>query len=87
MKHLAMGWRRYWMAIVAVFPVFAATPTAATSPPNPQRPMNPATCQEALARVQEAAEGSPLISSEENQKILGQAIERARQVCLARPCK
>lgn len=49
--------------------------------------MNAATCQEALARVQEAAEGSPLISSEENQKILGQAIERARQVCLARPCK
>ncbi len=59
--------------------------TAPAFPRNPERPMHFITCEEALDRVQEAADGSPLISSEENKKILQEAIRKARQIYLAKP--
>jgi hypothetical protein len=62
-----------------------AAQTAPSLPSNPERPMNFTTCEEALDRVQEAADGSPLVSPEENKAILQEAIRKARQICLAKP--
>jgi hypothetical protein len=53
-------------------------------PPDPQRPIRAQTCREALQRVREAALGSPLISAEENQKVLLKAIDAAERLCVSR---
>jgi len=39
-------------------------------------------CREALLRVREAAQGSPLIDSEQNKKLLFDAIAQAERLCL-----
>ncbi|MBA8902984.1 hypothetical protein FHW17_003896 [Phyllobacterium sp. P30BS-XVII] len=59
----------------------ATTQIAATLPVNPERPLNPVTCEEAQKRVQEARDGSPLLSPEENKRVLHEAIKRAEQLC------
>ncbi|PSH66388.1 MULTISPECIES: hypothetical protein [Phyllobacterium] len=63
------------------------TAAPAGVPRNPERPMNPSSCKEALDRVEEAAEGSPLISSERNKMLLREAIKKAKQQCLTSPPK
>lgn len=51
-------------------------------PRNPERPMVATTCRQALQRVREAALGSPLIDSEQNKKVLLDAIAQAERLCL-----
>jgi hypothetical protein len=67
-----------WALIVTQL---VTTQMAATLPPDPERPLNPVTCEEALKRVEEAKGGSPLLSSEENKRVLLEALKRAEQVC------
>ena len=74
------------ITIAVLLPVMAGFGMAeATIPPNPQRPMQARDCREALARVREAAIGSPLISAEENRRVLLEAIADAERVCLGEP--
>ncbi len=67
---------------MAVFMATSVSPEGAQSmPPNPERPNNSTTCQEALARVREAAVGSPLVSAERNRELLFEAIGVAERLC------
>jgi hypothetical protein len=50
-------------------------------PPNPERPNESKTCAEAEARLREAELGSPLVSKQENEKILEQARAVAAELC------
>lgn len=68
--------------ILLLSPMMAAAEAPPTLPPDPQRPIHAATCAEALDRVEEAASGSPLISSEENKDMLRLVLKRARELCL-----
>jgi hypothetical protein len=54
---------------------------APSLPRNPERPLNPTTCEEALARVEEAARENPLISPEENKRVLREAVATAERLC------
>lgn len=84
MKRLTLGAIALLVAILA--PIMGDFGMAeATMPPNPQRPMQARDCREALARVREAAIGSPLISAEENRRVLLEAIADAERVCLGEP--
>jgi hypothetical protein len=50
-------------------------------PVNPERPLSVETCEEALKRLKEAEAGSPLVSREENRKILEKAKAKAAELC------
>lgn len=50
-------------------------------PPNPERPNNAKTCAEAMARLLEAEQGSPLVSRQQNAEILEQARAVAAKLC------
>ena len=62
--------------------LMACLPANATLPVNPERPMNARTCREALDRIKEAAQGSPLLSADENRAILVAAIAQAERLCV-----
>jgi hypothetical protein len=68
-------------AIGLTFVVAQLTAGQPALPRNPERPVDPKTCEEARARVEEATKGSPLISPEENKIILNESIKRAKQMC------
>lgn len=69
------------VALFALTPAFAQG--ASMFPKNPQRPNTSTNCKQALERVREAAMGSPLISPDENRKVLLDAIDVAERLCLA----
>jgi hypothetical protein len=57
-------------------------PAAATMPPNPDRLLRAKSCGAALESIRRAAQGSPLISAEENRAILLAAVAQAERLCL-----
>ena len=69
------------MALAAKTASLAMTAQAAALPPNPHRPMDAKTCEEALDRVREHEIGSPLISEEENRRLLHEARQVAERLC------
>ncbi|MCB2135596.1 MAG: hypothetical protein KDE08_06575 [Rhodobacteraceae bacterium] len=54
---------------------------AMSLPPNPQRPFDATTCDAAVARLDEALTGSPLISAAENSEVVVLAKEQVRRLC------
>lgn len=68
------------IAVLLLVPLLAASPAGAL-PPNPERPVDATDCDRALARVREAAVGSPLVSARENKAHLMAAIAQAERVC------
>lgn len=77
---------RVAIVILLLAPLLAARPAGAL-PPNPERPLDATDCSRALARVREAAVGSPLVDAKENRAQLMAAIAQAERVCTtaARP--
>jgi hypothetical protein len=69
----------------AVPVIFLSAVPAGAVPPDPQRPFIARTCDAALARLDEARQGSPLISAAEMAEIVIQARVRARQLCGGTP--
>ena len=77
-----MGSALVLSALVLAGPFPAGTSRAAANIlPDPQRPMVAENCHDALLRLREAAQGSPLISQEENQQHLFKALAQAEQLC------
>lgn len=59
----------------------AADGILVTMPRNPERPMREKTCNAARERLQEAEQGSPLVSPSENQRILDGIRAEAERLC------
>jgi hypothetical protein len=51
-------------------------------PPNPERLLTAETCRAAMESIRRAAQGSPLVSAEENRAILLAAVAQAERLCL-----
>lgn len=75
--------RRNWLVICMAVPILAGSVTsmAQAVPPDPQRPFDAKNCKEALMRLKEAQQGSPLISPEENMEVLRKAVEQVLRLC------
>lgn len=72
-----------WLVVIALLQALGGFGMAnAGVPPNPERPMQATTCQDALVRVREAAQGSPLIDAEQNRQHLLDAVAQAERLCL-----
>jgi hypothetical protein len=54
---------------------------AGAVPPDPERPLAEQTCAEALARLAEARQGSPLISPDEQAAVLARAEADSLRLC------
>ena len=71
-----------WCATLLVATWLLSLPAAATMPPNPDRLLRAKSCGAALESIRRAAQGSPLISAEENRAILLAAVAQAERLCL-----
>ena len=66
---------------VALLGALVFTEPVLAIPVNPERPLSERTCKEAEKRLREAETGSPLVSKQENLKILELARKTAEQLC------
>lgn len=75
--------RRNCVVACMTVPILSVSVTnmAQAVPPDPQRPFDAKSCKEALMRLEEAQQGSPLISPEENREVLRKAVEQVLRLC------
>ena len=68
-------------AVVAAVILALTSGSALALPPDPQRPFTATDCDAALARLEEARLGSPLISASEGTQVLRAAQAQALRLC------